>query len=219
MRLASSPRRRPRPSHLDTVLRLTRPSTPFLCPEVRLQLATPQLRSARLEDLPALGVHDPYWAFAWAGGQALARYLLDHPEGVRGRRVLDFGCGGGVEAVAAALAGAREVLASDLDPVALAAVRANGALNQVRIRTTTRDWLGDPCVGWDVILAGDVCYDPDLARRVWAWLGRLPAGTALLADPGRFPLEGGRVVACYDAPADNDEGGQSLRQTRVYTWP
>jgi predicted nicotinamide N-methyase len=196
--------------------------SPVLCPEIRLHLITEacELWRATERDLTAAGIFEPYWAFCWAGGQALARFVLDHPERVRGRRVLDFGAGGGVEAIAAARAGAARVLGSDIDPLAEHALHRNAALNGVTLETTTRDLIGDPCDEWEVILAGDVCYERALTERILGWFGELVrAGKqVLVADPHRGYLAPERLelLACYKAPSDVDVGGKFLRDTAVY---
>ncbi len=150
-----------------------------LCPEVSLRLLSPSVDlDADARDF--LGEHAPFWAFCWASGQVLARYLLDHPELVRGRRVLDFGCGSGVVGIAAALAGAESVVACDCDPAALEAARANAALNGVAVECS--DTL-EPC---DVLLASDVAYESDTVDALLAAGESVEA--ELLADPGRHPL-------------------------------
>jgi predicted nicotinamide N-methyase len=164
---------------------------PPLIPEIRLHLATEIVPIWRASEdaLAELGVPPPYWAFAWAGGQALARYILDNPEIVAGRIVLDFASGSGLAAIAAAMAGAETVTATDIDPYASAAIGLNAALNGVSIEVTSGDIIGS--MGpWDVVLAGDICYERPLADRVTAWLRSLSeAGiTVLLGDPGRTYL-------------------------------
>lgn len=146
----------------------------------------------------------PYWAAPWAGGQALARYLLDRPETVLGRRVLDFGSGSGLVAIAAARAGAAEVVAIEIDPLAGAAIAINAALNDVALSIVVEDWIGRDLVGFDTLLAGDVCYEAPMSQRALPWLRR-QAGKGievLLADPGRaYRPEGGYdVLAVFDVP-------------------
>src|SRR6266571_4981829 len=169
---------------------------PPLVPEIRLHLATEvtPIWQATEDSLAQGALPPPYWAFAWAGGQALARYLLDHREAVAGRCVLDFGSGSGVVAIAAAKAGAAVVFAAEIDHFAAAAIAANAALNDVSVTMTTADQLGRTDPLWEVVTAGDVCYEREMADRVTAWL-RLLAGrgcVALLGDPGRayLPTEG-----------------------------
>jgi predicted nicotinamide N-methyase len=211
----------PCPDPRRLVLDNTVLACPPLCPELRLHLVTADCSWWRCspEDLEVLGVDEPFWAFAWAGGQALARHLLDHPDLVAGRRVLDFGAGCGLAGLAAARAGAGQVVAVDIDPVCEAACRLNAEANGLALETMTRDLVGQP-VDADLVLAGDMTYDADLTRRVVAWFRELTlAGTTVLVgDPGRgFLPEGGLVeLGCYDAPADNDADGRWLRETRVY---
>ncbi len=150
-----------------------------LCPEISLRLLAPSVDlDADARDF--LGESAPFWAFCWASGQLLARYVLDHPELVRGRRVLDFGCGSGVVAIAATLAGAESAVACDCDPVALEAARANAALNGVAVECA--DTL-EPC---EVLLASDVAYEGDTVAALLAASEHVEA--SLLADPGRHPL-------------------------------
>lgn len=207
------------PIALD-VTRHTAIDRPLLCPELRLHLITPRcdLWRATEDQARALGLSDPYWAFCWAGGQALARYILDHPERFVGRRVLDFGAGGAVEGIAAARAGA-SVLAADIDPVATSIARDNARLNGVTLETTTDDLIGTHG-SWDVVLAGDVCYEEELAGRVFGWLSELAREgvEVLIGDPRRGYLDESALerAAVYDAPADNDPGGRHLTPTPVY---
>jgi predicted nicotinamide N-methyase len=170
------------------VRRNTAIAAPPLVPEIRLHLATEitPIWQASEETLARSGLPPPYWAFAWAGGQALARYLIDHPEAVAGRSVLDFGAGSGLVAIAAAIAGAASVAAAEIDPFAAAAIAANAALNEVAVAVTTADVLDVGDAPWEVVTAGDVCYERPMADRVTAWLRVLAARGALvlLGDPG-----------------------------------
>ncbi|MGV3619488.1 MAG: class I SAM-dependent methyltransferase [Archangium sp.] len=181
---------------------------PFLCPELKLWLLPPDAPSWHAVDADALGM--PYWAFAWPGGQVLARYVLDHPEVVRGRRVLDFASGCAVEGIAAALSGAREVLCADIDPRCEA--ERNAALNGVTVKTTTDDLIGTP-LDFDVVLAGDALYSPELASRVLPWL-RESNALVLIGDPLRVPgvLDDVERLATWDASFDGDPRG-------LTTWP
>ena len=168
--------------------------------------------------LARLGWSLPYWAFAWPGGQVLGRYLLDHPESVRGKRVLDFGCGGGSEAIAALMCGASTVMANDLDARALVAVQLNAELNGVTLETTADNQLGLLECDHDVILAGDMLYDAAMSLEVQAWLQRCADGGALVlvGDAGRVPLAADfEVLAEYDAPFDGDLRGTTLWRCRV----
>jgi predicted nicotinamide N-methyase len=164
-------------------------ATPPLVPEIRLHLATEitSIWQATEENLACSAVPPPFWAFAWVGGQALARYLLDHPEQVAGRCVLDFGAGSGLVAIAAAKAGAARVVAAEIDHFAAAAIAANMALNGVAVSVSTGDPIGAGGGDWEVVTAGDVCYEQPMAERVTAWLRQLAArgSLVLLGDPGR----------------------------------
>lgn len=178
------------------------------------------------EELGAMGLPPPYWAFAWAGGQALARYVLDHPAIVAGRRVLDLASGSGLVAVAAARAGAASVLAADIDHVAIAAVVLNAAENGVAVTTTTADLLGAEAPALaphpDVVLAGDIFYERDTAARAFAFLsGAAAAGAAvLIGDPGRAYLPKGELVkvAEYAVPVTRELEDNDIKRTAVWTF-
>ena len=151
---------------------------PPLCPEIALHLLAPRVDL----DTEALTQDPPYWAFCWASGQALARFVLDHPDWVRGKRIADFGAGSGVAAIAAALAGAAEVVAWDCDPQARVAIGRNGDTNGVHIEAGAGPAeRGD---AFDLILASDVLYEAGNAD----WLRVAPARERLVSDPGRRPL-------------------------------
>ena len=195
--------------------------TPSLVPEIRLHLAsavTP-LWHATEATLEAKQLPPPYWAFAWPGGQALARYLFDHPALVAGKTVLDFGAGSGLVAIAAAKAGASRSIAAEIDPFAIAAMRLNAELNQVAIETEARDIIGDD-QGWDVILIGDMCYERPLAERLTPWLRQLAArgATVLLGDPGRayLPKTGLTKLADYAVPTSLDLEDRTVRETVIW---
>ena len=195
--------------------------SPPLVPEIRLLLATavvPLWRKTE-EELEAEGVPPPYWAFAWAGGQALARYVLDHPAEAAGKRVLDFGSGSGLVAIAAAKAGAADILAADIDAFACAAIALNAIANGVVLRVTHNDVIGMPCT-WDTILVGDMCYERPLAERLLAWLGDCArnGATVLLGDPGRsyFPKSGVEKLGTYNVQTTRDLEDREIRETSVY---
>ena len=199
-------------------------TTTPLVPELRLHLITHDCRlwHAREEDAAGAGLPEPYWAFAWPGGQALARHVLDHPHLVRGKRVLDFGSGSAIEGLAALLAGAASVTAADLDPVATVAARLNARLNGLEgLETETCDLLGTTPDA-EVVLAGDVFYDRDLARHGKQWLETLhrEGRTVLIGDPSRGFLDlGGLVhVTSYRASADGDVTGREWKETGVWTF-
>lgn len=190
-------------------------------PELALHLADDSSALWRLgeAELAALGVVDPYWAFAWAGGQALARHVLDHPALVAGARVLDFATGSGLAAIAAARAGAAAVSGADIDPLAIAALRLNAAANAVAVEAICADLIGRD-QGWDVVLAGDVCYERDLAARVIDWLDTLARRGArvLIGDPGRAYLPRRRLtkLAEYEVPVARELEDMEIRRTAVW---
>lgn len=190
-------------------------------PEIRLHLATElvPIWQKTEEELAAIGVPPPFWAFAWAGGQALARYLLDHGDSVRGRLVLDFASGSGLSAIAAAKAGAAQVLATEIDPFAIAAIGLNAAVNGVSVEATLEDMIGRDA-GWDTVLAGDVCYEREMSARVFAWLRALARRGALvlMGDPGRNYLPSSNLVeiAVYDVQTTRELEDREVRRTKVW---
>jgi len=191
---------------------------PPLVPEIALHLATevvPLWRKTE-EELEAEGVPPPYWAFAWAGGQALARHVLDHPDIVRGKAVLDFGSGSGLVAIAAARAGAAAVLAADIDPFAAVAIALNAEANDARIEVISDDVIGR-AGPWQTILVGDMCYERPLAERLLAWL-KQSRGLVLLGDPGRsyFPKSGTEKLATYRVQTTRDLEDREIRETSVF---
>ena len=204
------------------VRRKTAVAAPPLVPEIRLHLATEvtPIWQATEETLAHSALPPPFWAFAWAGGQALARYLLDHPAEVAGRTVLDFGAGSGLVAIAAAKAGAASVLAAEIDHFAAAAIAANAALNDVAIAVKTADVLASVDPRWEVVTAGDVCYERPMADRVTGWLRRLAARRllVLLGDPGRayLPSEGLAERARYLVPVSRELEDRDTRDTIVW---
>ncbi|MCB1534303.1 MAG: methyltransferase [Rhodoblastus sp.] len=190
-------------------------------PEISLQLAdeATALWEKTEEELGEIGLPPPFWAFAWAGGQALARYILDQPEIVAGKRVLDFASGSGLVAIAAAKAGAREVEASEIDVFAVEAIAINARANGVSINPRLDDVIGREA-GWDVILAGDVSYERDMAQRVTDWLAGLAArgATVLVGDPGRSYLARERLeaVAEYRVPVTRALEDSEIKKTSVW---
>ena len=204
------------------VRRNTSVEAPPLVPEIQLHLATEvtPIWQASEESLACGAVPPPFWAFAWAGGQALARYLLDHPETVAGRSVLDFGSGSGLVALSAAKAGACRVLAAEIDHFAAAAIALNAALNKLNIEVATADVLGMVNTDWDIITAGDVCYEREMAERVVPWLRTLAESGALvlLGDPGRAYLPAAGLVerARYRVPTSRELEDRDSRETVVW---
>ena len=190
-------------------------------PEIRLQLADEAmgLWQKTEEELGEMGLPPPFWAFAWAGGQALARYVLDHPQTVRDRSVLDVASGSGLVAIAAAMAGAARVEAADIDAFATEAIALNAAANGVSVTPRLADLVGRD-EGWDVILAGDIFYDRDLAAAMEAWLRALDArgATVLIGDPGRSYLPKARLaeVAAYSVPVTRALEDAEIKQAKVW---
>lgn len=192
---------------LAFVLAQTRLAPVPLVPEIRLHQADEatdlwKLTEAELGDS---GLPPPFWAFAWAGGRGLARHVLDHPELARGRRIVDFASGSGLVAIAAALAGAADVVAVDIDPFAVAAIRLNAAASGVSVAPRLADIIGERPDA-DLLLAGDIFYDRRFAARVLPWLRELAGGgmTVLVGDPGRAyrPTAGVLRLGDYDVPVE-----------------
>jgi len=199
----------------------TRVLAPSHVPELQLYLADDAVSLWELteEQLGELGLPPPFWAFAWAGGQALARYVLDHPETVRGKSVLDVASGSGLVAIAAMRAGATSALAVDIDAFAAHAAVLNAALNDVQVLTSDADLVGTQR-DEDVILVGDLFYDRDLAPRVLAWLESLQrAGkSVLIGDPGRtyLPRDKLEQIAAYDIPVTRALEDAEVKRAAVW---
>jgi predicted nicotinamide N-methyase len=212
----------PHPVSAEFVRAYTRPVRPPLVPEVTLQVAADvvALWEAIEEERGTAPTEPPFWAAAWPGGQALARYVLDAPETVAGRSVLDLGAGSGLVAVAAALAGARQVVASEIDPFGHAAIAVNAEVNGVTPVAVLGDVLGEEPPVVDVVLAGDVCYDRVMSERVLPWLeaARARGAEVYLGDPGRpyVPTDRLTEVATFDVP---DTEGPQVRRTTVWRLP
>ncbi|MGB3418194.1 MAG: methyltransferase [Mesorhizobium sp.] len=190
-------------------------------PEIRLHLADEahDLWLRTEEELAEIGLPPPFWAFAWAGGQGLARYVLDHPEVVRGKNVLDFASGSGLVAIAAAMAGAASTVAADIDPFCEAAIRLNTNANGVSVAFTRNDLIGHD-EGWGVVLAGDVFYDASFAGRLVPWFETLAArgATILVGDPGRsyLPKTGLEKLAVYEVPVTRALEDSDVKRTTVW---
>ncbi len=201
----------------------TRLQTVPHAPEISLWLAdeiTPLWRLTE-EELGAMGLPPPFWAFAWAGGQALARWLLDHPAEVAGKRVIDLATGSGLVGIAAMKAGAASVLAADIDPFCAAAVAANARSNGVEIAFTNANLLDAPPPPVDLICAGDVFYEKPMAEAVLAWLKQAQAnGTrVIVGDPGRtyFPQSGLTLLAEYTVATTRELEDQEVKRSRVWS--
>lgn len=194
-------------------------------PEIRLHLADEAhgLWHRTEEELQEIGVEPPFWAFAWAGGQAVARYILDNPDMVRGKTVVDFASGSGLVAIAAMKAGAKSVLASDIDTFCAAAVALNAEANEVAVTFTSDDLLLSSPPSADVIAAGDICYEKPLADRALAWLGqaRDAGALVLLGDPGRtyFPKDRLQQLAEYQVPTTRELEDLEVKKTGVWRFP
>ena len=207
------------------ILDNTRPQAPPHTPELTLYLAdeiTPIWKLTE-EALAEIGLPPPFWAFAWAGGQALARYILDHPESVAGKRVIDFASGSGLVAIAAMKAGAASVLAADIDVFCEAAIGLNAEFNGVEVEFTEVNLLDAAPPVVEVLLAGDICYERPMAEAVMAWLalGRAAGATVLIGDPGRtyFPKDGLVKLAEYQVPTTRELEDMAVKRTSVWTLP
>ena len=197
----------------------THPGTAPLVPEIRLYLAseiTP-IWQATETWLAEHNIAPPFWAFAWPGSQALARHVLDHPQTVAGKRVLDFAAGGGLAAIACALAGAASVEAAEIDPLADAAIAVNAALNGVAV-CVAGDVVGQDC-RWDLILCGDVCYEAPMTGHILPWLRRMAASAEVwMADPGRayLPKAGMDGFARFTVPTTRELEDRDRREVVLY---
>ncbi len=193
-----------------------------LVPEIELHVASEIVPIWQLteEELLESGLPPPFWAFAWAGGQALARYILDNPEVVRGKRVLDFAAGSGLVAIAAMKAGAASVHANDIDAFSIAAVTLNAQVNNVSVSVSSDNLVGAANQRWDVILAGDICYEQPLASQVEQWLRDLALqGTEVyIGDPGRtyLPKSGLLEQAVYQVETTRELEDLDVRRTTVW---
>ncbi len=203
------------------ILANTALSAPPHVPEIRLHLAheAHDLWLRTEKELAEIGLPPPFWAFAWAGGQGLARHVLDHPQLVSGRNVLDFATGSGLVAIAAARAGATSVIASDIDPFAAPALALNAKANAASIPFEGRDLIGID-EGWEVILAGDVFFEAPLAARLIPWFETLSArgATILVGDPGRAYLPRDRMepLGTYEVPVTRALEDSEIKRTTVW---
>lgn len=207
------------------VVRVTAPARPPLVPELELHLASEVLPVWQATEAEAarIGLPPPFWAFAWAGGQALARYVLDHPQIVRGRRVLDLASGSGLVAIAAMKAGAASAVANDIDRFAMPAIALNAAANGVALERETLDRLGPETAHepFGTVLAGDIFYERDTAARVLHFLQRMKRDGAriLVGDPGRsyLPKDKMTVLAAYEVPVIRDLEDAEIKRAKVWT--
>jgi predicted nicotinamide N-methyase len=209
-------------NHPDFIRQNTSVLAPPLVPEVKLHLAheAVPIWQKTEEELGEIGLPPPFWAFAWAGGQALSRYVLDHPELVTGKRVLDLATGSGLVAIAAKKAGAHTVLAADIDGFACAATRLNAHVNGVAIEISDEDLLQDAPPSFDVVLVGDLFYEKALAERVHSWLVEAKAKGAaiLIGDPGRsyLPKSALMHVIDYNVPVTRELEDAEIKRTAVW---
>lgn len=191
-------------------------------PEIKLYLAEESVPiwQKTEEELGEMNVPPPFWAFAWAGGQALARYLLDNPHEVAGKIVLDLGTGSGLAAIAAMKAGAASVLAADIDPIALASAHLNADANSVVLSTTQRDVLSEAPGTFDIILVGDLFYERDLAERVLTYisLAKSRGARVLVGDPQRsyFPTDRFTCAAAYEVAVTRELEDVLVKKTAVW---
>jgi predicted nicotinamide N-methyase len=196
--------------------------TPPLVPEVKLHLAheAVPLWQKTEEELGEMGLPPPFWAFAWAGGQALARHVLDHPSLVQGKRVIDLASGSGLVGIAAMKAGAASVLAADIDGFSLEAIRLNAEMNGVTLDVTGDDLLTAPTPSCGIILVGDLFYEKDLAAKVFGWLSDAEGRgiPALIGDPGRSYLPRGKLMKLgeYKVQVTRDLEDAEIKWTSVW---
>jgi predicted nicotinamide N-methyase len=209
-------------SKADFIRQNTNVMSPPLVPEIRLHLAheAVPLWQKTEEELGEMGLAPPFWAFAWAGGQALARYVLDHSERVENLRVLDLATGSGLVAIAAVQAGSASIVATDIDAFATTAAEMNAALNQVRLEIKLEDVLQQQPPPADVILVGDLFYEKTVAARCLTWLRQAQEQGAkvFIGDPGRsyLPKEQLEKLAEYNVPVSRDLEDAEIKKTSVW---
>ena len=200
----------------------TKPASPAIVPELTLYLASEITSLWQLREEQYAGGHlpPPFWALAWPGGQGLARYLLDNPAIVRGKRVLDMASGSGIDAIAAMKAGAAHALAVDIDPMAHVAIQQNALLNQVEVETIDYLSMSKAPKRVDIIIAGDICYEQAMATRLlrWLWLCVAAGIRVLMADPGRayVPESGLTELATYIVPTSREVESDDSRTVKVW---
>ncbi len=206
----------------DIILAVSERRCPPLVPELELSLVT--VRSPwwtmHPDDLDRMGVPEPFWAFAWAGGQSLARFILDNPHFVAGKHVIDFGTGGGIVGLAALHAGAAQLTATDIDPWAIVACKENLKIFAHRIELSEADWIGRQLPEGSILLLGDMSYERELCDKLIAWFETLVDCTILVGDAGRGFVDKKRFaeLATYLAPADSDSDGQFKVTASVLLW-
>lgn len=193
---------------------------PALVPEIALHLATEitPIWQATEDWLARANIAPPFWAFAWPGSIAIARHVLDNPATVAGKRVLDFAAGGGLAAIAALMAGAANAEAAEIDPLAIAAIDLNAALNDTSITAETADIVGQPC-RWDLIVCGDVCYEAPMTRHILPWLQAMARTAEVwIADPGRayLPRDGLSPFAHFIVPTSRELEDSEARNVTLF---
>ena len=205
--------------HASFIRQHTELLSPPLVPEVKLYLsheAIPIWQKTE-DELGELGLPPPFWAFAWAGGQALARYILDNPEFVKGKTVLDMASGSGLVGIAAMLAGAKSVLAADIDEFSITAIKLNAKANNCTLETTSDDLLKNAAPEVDVILVGDMFYEKTTAERCLAFL-KTSKAQIFIGDPSRsyLPKDQLQKIATYNVPVSRDLEDAEIKQTSVW---
>jgi len=207
-------------NEIEFITQQTVVAPPPLVPEISLHLATEitPLWQATETHLARSGIEPPFWAFAWPGSQLIARHVLDNPELIAGRRVLDFASGSGLAGIACAMAGAASVLCNDIDPMAAFAVALNAGLNNMAIETEAADLVGRDCA-WDLILCGDICYNAPMAAHIMPWLQRCARTAEVwIADPGRAyrPTMGLCEITSRIVPTSQELEDRTTRRTTLY---
>ena len=205
--------------HASFIRQHTELLSPPLVPEVKLHLAHEAIPiwQKTEDELGELGLPPPFWAFAWAGGQALARYILDNPEFVKDKSVLDMASGSGLVGIAAMLAGGKSVLAADIDEFSIAAIQLNAKVNSCTLATTSDDLLKNAAPHFDVILVGDMFYEETTAERCLAFL-KTSKAQILIGDPSRSYLPKNQLekIATYFVPVSRDLEDAEIKQTSVW---
>jgi predicted nicotinamide N-methyase len=208
----------------DAIIRETEIVANLLTPEIKLRLITENCRlfHSTLEDIKSLPFSDPFWGFYWPGGISVTRYILDHPNAVKDKKVLDFGSGCGATAIACKMKSCEEVIANDIDEAAEVAAQLNAELNNVKIKTETRNLIDDPSTfQFDVVVFGDVFYDEEFAAQLLPWIRRLIANkqTCLIGDPGRHALSKQlklQLLAQYKLPKNACIENHGFQLTNVF---
>jgi predicted nicotinamide N-methyase len=207
-------------NHEAFILENTSILSPPLVPEIELHLAheAVPIWQKTEEELGEIGLPPPFWAFAWAGGQALARYILDNPEIVKDKRVIDIASGSGLVAIAAMKAGAKSVLAADIDIFSIAAIALNSNLNSVAVISTADNLLATPPPNIDVILVGDLFYEKHVAELCLSWLRQARTDQIYIGDPGRSYLPKNALIkiAEYLVPVSRDLEDAEIKRSAVW---